>query len=584
MRSCPPHRREEDVTLTTLTHLALILVYICVLVIKTCELSSDACRSYGFGASAEGFFLFLLFFGLSVLVFQVAIEVVATAWNVHMRKELRRLRYRGGGFVELLPVTQEEFAHLPGLEPSRSYHLFLSHAWPIGQDVCKLIKQRCREICPSLHVFLDVEDLSRGSGTNEVDHSRCILVFAMPVYFEKINCVKELTRAIVRHKQITLLLPDAEVHGQFTQEMIREIVTGGWVHKWRFEKKLAEWASDWDVAEIKTPTAAEICNGLFKQPSLEWSRFTPFQDRTMVLMCARMLPTAARPNVYLQGASSFKLPRSHVTVKLYCSSHNPGAREIVDELNEIWPGLLQDSESLADICLCDHMLVYLNAATWTSAPELLAAEIREAQKVGLHLQLCHEFPSALDPGSARHAIEFKQIMDATPADLKKWPTNIYSQIAIMLKGGELREPGLANLAARLSVRVAATPVNVLLSRRSTWKRRSTWSPIEAMRLRRLTWKRSERKWSSDPVESTRVRKRYEAHNKRRSTWDSAWKSPSSKSPSWKSASWKSASWKSASWKSPSSCKDLNVMVRVGGAYDDGNNANVPSATCTVHNH
>ena len=47
----------------------------------------------------------------------------------------------------------------------------------------------------------------------------------MPVYFEKINCVKELTRAIVRHKPITLLLPDSEVHGEFTPAMIRDIVT-----------------------------------------------------------------------------------------------------------------------------------------------------------------------------------------------------------------------------------------------------------------------------------------------------------------------------------------------------------------------
>ena len=66
----------------------------------------------------------------------------------------------------------------------------------------------------------------------------------------------------------------------------------------------------------------------------------------------------------------------------------------------------------------------------------------------------------LDPGSARGALEFKRIMDATPADLKNGPTNIYSQIAIALKGGELREPGLANLAARLAVRVRLAPVSV----------------------------------------------------------------------------------------------------------------------------
>eukprot|EP00966_Prymnesium_polylepis_P324539 7380576-Prymnesium_polylepis.1 len=188
----------------------------------------------------------------------------------------------------------------------------------------------------------------------------------------------------------------------------------------------------------------------------------------MVLMCQRLLPETERPKIYLQGASSFKLSKSHFTVKVYCSSHNPGAKELAEELNACWPGLLRVAEigSWNDMSSCDHMLVYLNAITWAYMPELLAAEIREAMHVGLHLQVCNELPSVLDPGSARGALEFKRIMDATPADLKQWPTNIYSQIAIALKGGELREPGLANLAARLTVRVPLTPVEVLLPSRS----------------------------------------------------------------------------------------------------------------------
>jgi hypothetical protein len=72
------------------------------------------------------------------------------------------------------------------------------------------------------------------------------------------------------------------------------------------------------------------------------------------------------------------------------------------------------------------MRVYRNALTWAHAPELLAAEIREALRVDLHLQLCHEFPSVLDTGSARQALEFKQIIDASAADLKKSPTNLYA--------------------------------------------------------------------------------------------------------------------------------------------------------------
>ena len=70
--------------------------------------------------------------------------------------------------------------------------------------------------------------------------------------------------------------------------MIGEIVTDEWVAKWKLEKELAEWASDWGVAEVRTPKGAEICDALFNQPPLEWSRITPFQDRTMVLMCKRL--------------------------------------------------------------------------------------------------------------------------------------------------------------------------------------------------------------------------------------------------------------------------------------------------------
>jgi hypothetical protein len=414
-----------------------------------------------------GFFLFFIFFSFSMLAFQLVFEAAALAYQIHQWSKLRRLRYRGGGFVELAPVAEKEFSHLPDLQPSPCFHLFLSHAWPLGQDVCKLIKQRCREICPSLRVFLDVEDLATGGGTKEVDHSRCILIFAMPVYFQKINCVKEMTRTVVRQKQVTLLLPDAEVHGEFTAAMIEEIVTDDWTKKWKIEKMVAKWAGEWGVADLKPPTATDICSALFQQAPLEWSRITPFQDRTMVLMCQRLLPKVNR-NIFLQGAASFKLPKGHFTVKVYCSEYNSGVRELAEELNAAWPGLLQiaNVQSWADLSTCDHMLIYLNGLTWTHEPEPFAAEIREAMRVGLHLQLCHEFTSVLDMGSARCALEFKSIMDATPPDFKKSPTNIYSQIAISLKAGVLREPGLANLAARLVVRVPLQPIEIEGTRRS----------------------------------------------------------------------------------------------------------------------
>jgi len=537
-----PTKRRDDSSLMTLTELALVLVYVTVLVIKTCDqsallfstelqgqdnglLTKAICSTYGFGEDAAGVFLFFIFFGLSMIVVQVAFDTLALLDTYRQQKQLRRLRYvKGDAFVEIRPINEGEFLHLPGLEPSKCFHLFLSHAWPIGQDVCKLVKQRCREICPSLKVFLDVEDLASGSGTKEVDHSRCILVFAMPVYFEKFNCVKEMTRAIVRDKSITVLLPDSEVHGVFTADSIRSIVTDEWVAKWKLQKRLADWATEWGVGEIPVPTAETVCHTLLRDKPLEWSRLTPFQDHTMVLMCQRVLHNSSK-RIYLQGEQRFSLPKGHTPIKLYCSPHNPGAAELADELNQMvladaprtkrgsrnvsrcssddqlrrrsddlsdleLSGLKSSSVSehvsvavrassvavgreafllktVDDVSEADHMLLYLNGSTWTHEPQKLAVDIRLAQQAGVHLQPCHEFPSVLDIGSQRKAREFKDIMDSTPSQLKKGDGNIYKQIAIPLKGANLRHVGLHTLAAALATCVLRAPIESSFSFKSS---------------------------------------------------------------------------------------------------------------------
>ena len=61
----------------------------------------------------------------------------------------------------------------------------------------------------------------------------------------------------------------------------------------------------------------------------------------MTLMCERLpLIQAARvgpmdERIYLQGEVSFKLPKEHVPIRVYCSPHNEGATALVDELN-LW--------------------------------------------------------------------------------------------------------------------------------------------------------------------------------------------------------------------------------------------------------
>ena len=61
-----------------------------------------------------------------MILCQLVFEAYTIGYYVAKRNQLRRLRYNGGFFVELPPVTEKEFKHLSDLQPSPCFHLFLS--------------------------------------------------------------------------------------------------------------------------------------------------------------------------------------------------------------------------------------------------------------------------------------------------------------------------------------------------------------------------------------------------------------------------------------------------------------------------
>jgi len=84
--SVMPLKRPEDSTLMHVVELTLIFVYVAILLIKACDMSSvkvasadlaavasAVCSTYGFGSSPAGLFLFFVFFGLSMLSLQLII-------------------------------------------------------------------------------------------------------------------------------------------------------------------------------------------------------------------------------------------------------------------------------------------------------------------------------------------------------------------------------------------------------------------------------------------------------------------------------------------------------------------------------
>ena len=101
---------------------------------------------------------------------------------------------------------------------------------------------------------------------------------------------------------------------------------------------------------------------------------------------------------------------------------------------------------------CEHMLLYLDAQTWTrrEGSAVLATEVSEAMDAGVHILLAHEMPSSC--GQSTHfGCEFGAFFShpdgSTPAGLLK--RGIYSEIAVPLKGGPWREASMALLASAL---------------------------------------------------------------------------------------------------------------------------------------
>jgi hypothetical protein len=90
-----PLKRTEDGALMTLIELALILVYTCVLLIKTCTLSEDICAKYGFGRKPSGVYLFFVVFGLSMVLLLLIIAAVKVCVTGRLPKLLLVARAHG---------------------------------------------------------------------------------------------------------------------------------------------------------------------------------------------------------------------------------------------------------------------------------------------------------------------------------------------------------------------------------------------------------------------------------------------------------------------------------------------------------
>ena len=277
--------------------------------------------------------------------------------------------------------------------------------------------------------------------------------------------MKELYRAVVQCRPILAVLePDESQDGGLNQDAITSLITDELLDqhglrskwdKWRKEKAILPEAFE---SNRQAPGAHEVRAALFASPPVEWHRLPQLQDVTIRLIA--QYGTARGQELYLEGEAATKQvsvppPSSGRTSHVFCSPFNAGALEVVTELNVC--GILGDQQLLCtsdveQLDACEHMLVLLDARTWTSGKDTfhLGEHIEAALRSGVHLCCVHEFPSLL--GSPRHASAFLLIKDATPPHLcgEDGPANLYNEIAIALLSDEWRKPGLVALATKLA--------------------------------------------------------------------------------------------------------------------------------------
>ena len=125
-----PFKRSADNMISAVFHVCLTLVFQCVLLLKFCELSPEACESFGAGESGGGLFLWYAIFSLLVMlvmllggIYQIVRETTRATGVLYLRET--------GAVPEL------------ALSKGSAYHLFLSHVWSSAQDQVAVIK-RCR--------------------------------------------------------------------------------------------------------------------------------------------------------------------------------------------------------------------------------------------------------------------------------------------------------------------------------------------------------------------------------------------------------------------------------------------------------
>ena len=410
-----------------------------------------------------------------VLVVLLCSTLAAITFSVVilMREALRDMRQ-----PKLRYTNTHTLVAVP-LPTGKTHHLFISHVWSTAQDQARVLRQMLQSVAPGLRVWLDVEDLTDISALEEaVDSSWTLLILVTAGYFQSKNCMRELVRCVATDTpRIAVVEREAE-HGGLTEAEARQqcVAAGAKFASWGFDANgpTADALADALLgthavgdATVGTPLAAGKPGVADDGEPIVYERVGVFQQPMLRLIVQRLVGSR---EIYLPGelrvsrhAGALAPPvRTH---HIWCSRHNPGALEVVNELKHAggYEGRLLVTEEPGAMAEADHVLLYLSLATWADDDQrktALTAEIKGVLQAGRKLLLLHETDE--ERGGVQQFGHFFGA-DQTPGELLR--LKIYAEIAIGMKAGAYRTVSLGLFDQVLKAGGGAT-------RRASWLNRS----------------------------------------------------------------------------------------------------------------
>ena len=355
-----------------------------------------------------------------------------------------KLRYAGSNTLVVVP-----------LPTGKTHHLFISHVWGTAQDQARVLRQRLQMVAPGLRVWLDVEDLTDISALEEaVDASWTLLILVTSGYFQSKNCMRELVRCVATDTPRIAVVERDAAHGGLTEAEARQqcVAAGAKFASWGFDANgpTADALADALLgtqgvgdATVGTSLAAGKPVVADDGAPIVYERIGVFQQPMLRLIVQRLVGSR---EIYLPG--EMKIARRGLLVPpsgghrfhVWCSHHNPGALETLNELTTAagYQGRLSVTQERGAMAEADHVLLYLSLATWADDGQRkteLTAEISEALRAGRKLLLVHEMDE--ERGGV---YQFGHFFGQTPDELLS--LHIYAEIAIGMKAPPYRTVSL----------------------------------------------------------------------------------------------------------------------------------------------